>query len=75
MGKDRPRIAIVTPGTFPIPSDSGSSVERVVHEFTARLRDRFEFYIFGKSDPGSPPWELKDGITYIVRPAPNRARI
>lgn len=68
MMRNKPRIAIVTPGVFPIPSDSGSSVERVVHAFATRLQDRFDFYIFGKSVPGSAAWERADGITYI-RPA------
>jgi Glycosyltransferase len=70
--RGKPRIAIVTPGVFPIPSETGSSVERVVHEFSVRLKDRFDFYVFGKFVPRGASWEEADGITYIrpKRPRP-----
>ncbi|SEN76088.1 glycosyltransferase family 4 protein [Paenibacillus sp. OV219] len=45
----RPRIAFVTPGTFPLPSQNSSSVERVVEKLVPLLAPRIEPCIYGRS--------------------------
>lgn len=45
----RPRIAFVTPGTFPLPSQNSSSVERVVEKLVPLLVPRIDACIYGRS--------------------------
>jgi spore coat protein SA len=68
----RPRIVVVTPGTFEVSSERSSSVEQVVRELCTRIADKAELYIIGRTTPGLPNREERDGITYIRVPARNR---
>lgn len=64
-------IAFVTPGTHPIPSGTGTSVERVVHEATSRLSAHVNVVVFGKHEAAKPVREEVNGICYI-RPKPGK---
>lgn len=61
-------VAVVTPGTFAIPSTRSSSVEKVVVEVTNRLKKEVDFLIIGKRTRGLAALEKKNGMTYY-RPA------
>jgi len=59
-----PRIAIITPGTFPIPSGASSSVERVV-EYTAGLAAAYvNATIYGKQWPDQQEHDCIKGVRY-----------
>ncbi|WP_044481831.1 glycosyltransferase family 4 protein [Paenibacillus antibioticophila] len=45
---NRPRIAVVTPGSFIIPSGRSSSVERVIEKIVPLASDRLDITVFGK---------------------------
>ncbi|MFC4810832.1 glycosyltransferase family 4 protein [Paenibacillus sp. GCM10023250] len=45
---EKPRVAFVTPGTFPLPSPGSSSVERVVEKIVPLLVPRIEAHIYGR---------------------------
>lgn len=62
MGKKR--VAIVTPGTFAIPSNRSSSVEKVVVEVTNRIKHNVSFLIVGKMANGLATLEQRNGMTY-----------
>lgn len=59
------KVAIITPGTFTVPSECSSSVERIVEETSKRLKDRLEIVIFSKKAKAAPIYERQDGITHI----------
>lgn len=59
------KVAIVTPGTFAIPSQRNSSVEKVVEQVCNRLKHKVSFTLFGKKERGMRAYEVRDGITYI----------
>lgn len=59
------KVAIVTPGTFVIPSASNSSVEKVVEHICERLSDKVAFTLLGKRDRSMPAIEERAGLTYI----------
>jgi spore coat protein SA len=61
----KPNVAIVTPGTFSIPSHRSSSVERVVMNVSNLLKHEVNFSIYGKKVKGLPDEQRKDGIHYI----------
>ena len=60
----KPRVAIITPGSFPIPSPHSSSVETVVDKLTNALKDKVEFTIFGKKTKELPFDEKLGNISY-----------
>ncbi|MEH7082979.1 glycosyltransferase family 4 protein [Neobacillus drentensis] len=60
----KPKVAIITPGTFPIPSPRSSSVETVVDMLTKALQTDVEFTIFGKKTRELPSSEKRGNITY-----------
>jgi spore coat protein SA len=62
---DKPRIAIITPGVFPIPSPTSSSVETVVERITNSLSGEVDFIIFGKKMKALPFKEKRGNISYI----------
>jgi spore coat protein SA len=66
----KPRVAVVTPGTFAVPSNYNSSVERVVEQVSERLKNEVNFYIFSIKMRNLPGFEYRAGITHI-RPAKN----
>lgn len=45
---NRPKIAVVTPGSFIIPSGRSSSVERVIEKIVPLASDRLDITVFGK---------------------------
>jgi spore coat protein SA len=61
----RPKVAIVTPGTFALPSDFSSSVERVVDEISLHLAAEADVYVFSKFRQGLRPTETVNGVTHI----------
>ncbi|GIP55078.1 MULTISPECIES: glycosyltransferase family 4 protein [Paenibacillus] len=50
------KVAVVTPGSFVIPSGRSSSVERVIEKMVPLASDRLDIRIFGRigKDPASP---------------------
>lgn len=66
----RPKVAFVTPGTFTLPSDYSSSVERVTDEVSRRLAKEADVVVFSKNKPGMRALETVDGVTHI-RPLAN----
>ncbi|MGJ7909442.1 glycosyltransferase family 4 protein [Neobacillus sp. LXY-1] len=61
----KPKVAIITPGSFPIPSKRSSSVETVIEKLTHVLQDKIDFTIFGKSSKKLPNRESRGNINYI----------
>jgi spore coat protein SA len=59
------KVAIVTPGSFPIPSPRSSSVETVVDKLTNSLQNEVEFSIYGKQSIDMPSSEKRGNLTYI----------
>lgn len=57
-----PRVAIVTPGTFPIPSGASSSVERVVEYVSSFAAYRMDIRIYGKLCKGQEPFSEIRGV-------------
>jgi spore coat protein SA len=64
----KPVIAIVTPGTFAMPSATSSSVELVVEQVTKCASAEAEIVIFGKKTGKHPAFELLDGVRHIRVP-------
>ncbi|OLS34743.1 glycosyltransferase family 4 protein [Bacillus sp. MRMR6] len=60
----RKKVAIVTPGSFPIPGVKSSSVERVVLNMADLLQDEVDVFIFGKKTIEQPFYEKKGSITF-----------
>ncbi|MDK8183637.1 glycosyltransferase family 4 protein [Paenibacillus sp. UMB4589-SE434] len=57
-----PRVAVITPGTFPIPSGASSSVERVVEYVVSMAAERMEARIYGRLWPGQAQYGLVRGV-------------
>ncbi|MBE1445103.1 MULTISPECIES: glycosyltransferase family 4 protein [unclassified Paenibacillus] len=68
---DRPVIAIVSPGSFVIPSAESSSVELVIEQVARRLKQEARPLIFGKAAKGRPLKEIIDGVKYVRVGAPS----
>lgn len=64
----RLRIAIITPGTFPIPSPFSSSVETVVDRYTNALKKEIDFFILGKKTKDLPNVERRGALQYVRVP-------
>lgn len=62
---DRPKLAFVTPGSFPVPSPTSSSVERVVVETAKRLAGFADVTVYGIASSGQATRQVIDGVTYI----------
>ncbi|WP_282941146.1 glycosyltransferase family 4 protein [Paenibacillus sp. RC67] len=62
---DRPVIAIVSPGSFVIPSAESSSVELVIEQVAKRLTQEVGPVVFGKITKGYPRKEVIDGVRYV----------
>lgn len=65
MSLNKPKVAIVTPGTFAIPSRYSSSVERVVENVIREIDQDVEFYVFGKKQKGFVSNEIVGNIRYV----------
>ncbi|MCE5170151.1 glycosyltransferase family 4 protein [Paenibacillus profundus] len=57
-----PKVAVITPGTFPIPSGSSSSVERVVEYVSGLASDRMEARIYSKQWFGQERYGTVRGV-------------
>ncbi|MBR2568398.1 MAG: glycosyltransferase family 4 protein [Paenibacillus sp.] len=57
-----PRVAVITPGTFPIPSGASSSVERVVEYVVGLASDRVEARIYARQWPGQELYGSVRGV-------------
>lgn len=68
------KVAIVTPGSFPIPSQGSSSVERVVEKFAPLLKPYAEPRIFGKLSKRLPRQGKFNGVSCERFPAGNKQR-
>lgn len=72
MSTRKPKVAIVTPGTFTVPSDRSSSVEHIVEQTSQKLKARVTPLIFSRKTRRLPVCETIDGITHIRPPAGTR---
>ncbi|MEX2415502.1 MAG: glycosyltransferase family 4 protein [Paenibacillaceae bacterium] len=70
----RPRIVIVTPGTFTVPSNLSSSVERVVDALSRNMQDEINMIIFSRRSKGFAGYERKGNIIHI-RPRSNGSKL
>ncbi|MGF7185883.1 spore coat protein SA [Desulfitispora alkaliphila] len=66
--KQRPKVAIITPGSHPIPDPNSTSVETIVHQITTMIQDDVDFTIFGKKVRKHPTYEKAGKLTYIRFP-------
>jgi spore coat protein SA len=64
-----PVIAIITPGSFVVPSATSSSVELVVEQVARRLAPEVHPVVFGKKSRGIPSSEVVDGVCYVRVPS------
>lgn len=71
---NKPRIALVTPGSFVIPSDGSSSVEHVMEELAEQLGRFTDLTIYGIREGGLPAAEQRGVIRYL-RPAGRKSFI
>lgn len=62
------RVAVVTPGSFAVPSQRNSSVERVVTEISEQLKEELHFVIFSKKLKNNLTHENKQGVTHVRPP-------
>ncbi|MEY2195847.1 hypothetical protein AB7942_24400 [Neobacillus sp. BF23-41] len=69
--RSKPKVAIITPGSFPIPSSRSSSVETVVEMQTNILQNDGDFTIFGKKAKGMASTENQGNISFIRFPYQN----
>ncbi|WP_238402826.1 glycosyltransferase family 4 protein [Paenibacillus mesophilus] len=65
----RIRVAIVTPGTFAVPSGRSSSVELVAMQVGERLKRYADVLVLGKKTKRLPIREQRGGIRFIRPPA------
>ncbi|MGO4547034.1 glycosyltransferase family 4 protein [Paenibacillus sp. 2TAB23] len=68
------KVAIVTPGSFPIPSSGSSSVERVVEKFAPLLKPYAEPRIFGRLSKRLPRKGHFNGVVCERFAAGNKQR-
>lgn len=68
------KVAIVTPGSFPIPSPGSSSVERVVEKFAPLLKPYAEPRIFGRLSKRLPRRGKFQGVVCERFSAANKQR-
>ncbi|NOU96551.1 glycosyltransferase [Paenibacillus sp. LMG 31456] len=67
-----PFVAIVTPGSFVIPSGTSSSVELVVEHVAPHLTSEVRPVVFGRTGGRNRPvLETRKGVRYIRLPAPS----
>jgi len=63
------RIAMVTPGSFPVPSPMSSSVERVVEELAPHLAaSGLDVTVHGRKGRKQPAGESLRGVRYVRHP-------
>ncbi|MCZ8519176.1 MULTISPECIES: glycosyltransferase family 4 protein [Paenibacillus] len=69
--KPRIDVAVVTPGSFVIPSSRSSSVELVVEEVAARVGRGLRLAVLGRRSRVLPAEEIRGGVRYARVPAPS----
>lgn len=69
---NKPRVAVVTPGSFVVPSPRSSSVERVVYEVTRLLQEQVDCHVYGIRAGGYAANENIGGVHYIRVPGSKR---
>jgi spore coat protein SA len=65
---NKPKVALVTPGSFIIPSDKSSSVEHVMVELANQLSRFTDCTVYGIREGGLKPAEYRQQVRYL-RPA------
>ncbi|OAS18886.1 glycosyltransferase family 4 protein [Paenibacillus oryzisoli] len=66
-------LVIVTPGSFPIPSGSSSSVEQVVEKTAEQLVSRMPVVVLGRKASYQPWKEIRHGVSYRRVPYQGRS--
>ncbi|GGF98885.1 glycosyltransferase family 4 protein [Paenibacillus abyssi] len=69
-----PKVAFVTPGSFPLPSSKSSSVERVVEYIVPQLNHVVRARIYGRTAPRLARRGTLHGVTCLRFPAVNKIR-
>lgn len=59
-----PKVVIITPGSFTIPSPRSSSVETVIDKITKSLQEKVDFHVFGKKSKSLPSNQKVGNISY-----------
>ncbi len=67
----KPKVALVSPGSFIIPSGVSSSVEQVMEELANRLGVHTDCTVYGIRVPGIPAREIRGPVRYL-RPSGRR---
>ncbi|UVI28664.1 glycosyltransferase family 4 protein [Paenibacillus spongiae] len=70
----RPKIAFVTPGSFPLPSPNSSSVERVVEKLVPLLVPAVEACIYGRTSRNLPRRGMLKGAECERYPAVDKLK-
>lgn len=68
---NRPVIAIVSPGSFVVPSATSSSVELVIEQVARRMTHEVRPVVFGRTSRIRPSLEETDGVRYVRVRAPS----
>ncbi|MFB3170287.1 hypothetical protein P5G62_024570 [Neobacillus sp. 179-C4.2 HS] len=63
MGR-RLKIAMISPGTFPISGGKSSSIEMLMKKLANLFQKEAYVFMFGKGFRKQPEWETKGSITY-----------
>lgn len=63
------KVAVVTPGSFVIPSGRSSSVERVVEQTVPLVQKAMEIRVYGVVGKGLPPQGMISGVPYFRLPS------
>ncbi|WP_274363840.1 glycosyltransferase family 4 protein [Paenibacillus thermotolerans] len=71
---DKPRVAIVTPGSYPIPSERSSSVENVVRHVGALISRSVSLWVLGKKMRGFPSSQTIGEVRYLRPPQTKSSR-
>jgi len=58
------KVAMITPGTFPIPSVKSSSIEMLVEKLANLIQKKADVFIFGKKFRKQLEFEQNGGITF-----------
>ncbi len=67
----KPKVALISPGSFIIPSGVSSSVEQVMEELANRLGVHTDCTVYGIRTPGIPAREIRGPVRYL-RPSGRR---
>lgn len=68
------KAAFVTPGAYPVPSQRGGSVERVIEKFVPLLAPQVDAVIYGRIGRRLPAVSTLSGITCVRFPARDKKK-